>query len=1031
MLTTLRRGLRAALAMVTLLLLPSTTVAQSTAGIRGTVTDEQGGVVPGSDIVLRNQATGEERTSVSDRTGQYQIVSLPVGLYRLEARANGFQTRVFTDIRLAVAQVVVHNVRLALGNMSEEVAVVAEAPPIESTTTSVGQVINERTVQEIPLNGRHFVDLGLLIPGSVVPQQNGFLTAPLRGQGSFAFNTAGNREDTVNFMINGINLNDQVQNQITFQPSINTVSEFKVDNSTLSAEYGRSSGAVVNIATKSGTNDLHGEVFNFLRHHSMDARNFFNPESQPQSPFKRNQFGANLGGPIVKNKTFFLVTYEGLRQRQQLDFNSGVLSDAQRAAVVDPVVRNLLPLIPTANAVSATGAPRFVGTGTANVDIDQFTGDLSHQLGANDRLHAYYAYQRDERGEPNLQGNTIPGFGDTRSSNRQIGTLNQTHIFGPSLVNELRFGFNRINITFAPNQALNPADFGIDNGIDEAVVLPQITVQGVGLNFGGPSNFPQGRIDTTFVLSDTLSYLRGRHSFRFGGEYRRFRNENFQTNGGTFTYPSLPAFQAGLGSAFTVTLGEIASEVTQQAFGLFAQDNFKVRSNLSLELGFRYDLNLSPTDSADRFVYFDPDTVSLYRAGQGGPRDKIYGNTHNFQPRVGVIWDPFGDGRTSVRAAYALLSDQPVTNMVTPTSANPPLVTPLAFTGAIKLDNALDTAGPAGLAPSSVNEDFRNPLIQSWNLNVQRELWRDTALMVGYFGSKGEHLRVSRNINQFVNGARPYPRLAASSPILPGTTLGNITEVTSLGYSRYDALWLQLTKRFSGGLQLNGSYTLSHSRDTNSLSSQGVVVQDSFNLAGDYADSDYDARHRYVLSAIWELPFRGNKFLEGWQIGVISQGQSGNPITVVTNINTFTGNPNLRPDLVGTIVVDGRPEHWFSNEVCDPRIAGSCTPASVFALPVSPGGVFHMGNLPRNAIIGPSFFNTDLSLTKKTRFGRTTLEIRAEVFNLFNHPNFGVGLPSRTASVGSTSLGVLTSTRFPTGDSGASRQIQLALKLYF
>jgi hypothetical protein len=363
---------------------------------------------------------------------------------------------------------------------------------------------------------------------------------------------------------------------------------------------------------------------------------------------------------------------------------------------------------------------------------------------------------------------------------------------------------------------------------------------------------------------------------------------------------------------------------------------------------------------------------------------------------VGVIWDPFGDGRTSVRAAYALLSDQPVTNMVTPTSANPPLVTPLAFTGAIK-----------------------------------RELWRDTALMVGYFGSKGEHLRVSRNINQFVNGARPYPRLAASSPILPGTTLGNITEVTSLGYSRYDALWLQLTKRFSGGLQLNGSYTLSHSRDTNSLSSQGVVVQDSFNLAGDYADSDYDARHRYVLSAIWELPFRGNKFLEGWQIGVISQGQSGNPITVVTNINTFTGNPNLRPDLVGTIVVDGRPEHWFSNEVCDPRIAGSCTPASVFALPVSPGGVFHMGNLPRNAIIGPSFFNTDLSLTKKTRFGRTTLEIRAEVFNLFNHPNFGVGLPSRTASVGSTSLGVLTSTRFPTGDSGASRQIQLALKLYF
>jgi hypothetical protein len=1023
------RGLPVA-ALVALALLPSTAFAQSTAGIRGTVTDEQGGALPGASIVLRNQATGEERGTVSDRTGLYQIVSLPVGLYRLEVKADGFQTRAYTDLRLEVAQVSVLNVRLALGSISEEVAVVGEAPAIESTTTSVGQVISQRTVQEIPLNGRHFVDLGLLIPGSVVPQQNGFLTAPLRGQGSFAFNTAGNREDTVNFMINGVNLNDQVQNQITFQPSINTVAEFKVDNSTLSAEYGRSSGAVVNIATRSGTNDLHGEVFNFLRHQSLDARNFFNAESQPQSQFKRNQFGANLGGPIAKNKTFFFLSYEGLRQRQALDFNSGVLSDAQRAAVVDPVSRALLPLIPTANSTSASGAPTFRGTGSANVDIDQITGDVNHQLGDNDRLHAYYAWQRDERQEPNLQLNTIPGFGDTRASHRQIGTLNHTHVFGPSLVNEARFGFNRINITFSPNAQLSPADFGIANGITDPV-LPQITVQGVGLNFGGPSNFPQGRTDTTLVLSDTVSYLRGRHAFKFGGEYRRFHNVNFQTNGGTFTFPSLAAFQSGLGSAFTVTLGGIDSDVTQQAIGLFVQDNFKVASNVTLELGFRYDLNVAPTESDDRFVYFDSATASLFRIGQGGPRDKVYGNTHNYQPRVGVIWDPWNDGRTSIRAAYSLLSDQPVTNMVTPTAGNPPLVTPLTFTGPIRLSTALETAGPAGLAPSSVDADFRNPLIQSWNLNIQRELWKDTALMVGYFGSKGDHLRVSRNINQFVNGVRPFPRLAAGSPILPGSALGNITEVTSLGYSRYDALWLQLTKRFAGGLQFNGSYTLSKSKDTNSLSSQGVVVQDSNNIAGDYALSDYDARHRYVLSAIWELPFKGNAFVEGWQVSVISQGQSGNPITVVTNINTFTGNANLRPDLVGNIVVNGKPESWFSNQVCDPRIAGSCNASSVFALPVSAGGVFHFGNLPRNAIIGPNFFNTDLSLIKKTRVGRTTVEFRAEVFNLFNHPNFGVSLPSRTATVGSTSLGVLTATRFPTGDSGVARQIQLALKLYF
>jgi hypothetical protein len=993
------------------------------------VTDEQGAVIAGVQILLRNQATGEERSALSDKAGEYALASLPVGAYTLEATASGFQARVVKDIRLGVAQTAVQNVRLSVGGMAEELSVVGEAPVIESTTTSVGQVIDQRTVQEIPLNGRHFVDLGLLIPGSVAPQPaTGFLTAPLRGQGSFAFNTAGNREDTVNFQINGINLNDQVQNQITFQPSINTVQEFKVDNQTMSAEYGRSSGAVVNIATRSGTNEFHGEAFEFYREQSLDARNFFNVESQPQSPFKRHQFGANLGGPIVRNKTFFFVSYEGTRQRQQLDFNSGVLSDAQRAAVIDPVVRNLLPLIPTANAVGANGQARFLGTGTANVDIDQWTGDLSHQLGQNDRFHGYYAFQRDERGEPNIQGNTIPGFGDTRSSHRQILTLNETHIFSPNLVNELRFGYNRINITFQNNLQQTPAEYGINNGVT-AAVLPQITVQGLGLNFGGPAAFPQGRTDTTFVFSDALSYQRGSHSFKFGGEYRRFHNVNFQTNGGTFSFPSLAAFQTGVASAFTATQGEIGSDITQNALGLFVQDNFRVRSNLTLELGVRYELNLSPTEADDRFVYFDPASASLYRVGQG-PRDKVYENKSNFLPRIGVVFDPWDDGRTVFRAAYAITADQPVTNLVTPTAANPPLVTPLTFTGPIRLDNAIDVAGPAGLAPSSVDAGFRNPSVQTWNVNVQREVWKDFSVMVGYFGSKGEHLRILRNLNQITNGARPYPRLSADSPIRPGANLGNILEGTSLGRSRYDGLWVTLNKRFAGGLQFNGSYTLSKSKDTNSLSSQGLVgLQDSTNVDGDFALSDFDARHRFVLSGLWELPFKGNQLKEGWQISVVTQGQSGNPINVVTNLGNTGVINSVRPDLIGNLEVIGTPNQWFSNVVCDPRISGSCTGSSVFALPFAPDGTFHYGNLGRNSVIGPSFFNTDLSLIKRTRVGGATVEFRAEAFNVFNHPN--LGQPGRIATVGSTSLGVITATRLPTGDAGSARQLQFALKLLF
>src|SRR5207244_12697746 len=292
--------------------------------------------IPGATVAVRNTATGLSRTLVTDASGNYVAASLPPGPYDVEASLQGFQTQTRT-VTLTVSQTMQVNMQLGVAAVTEQVTVTAESPVIDTATVSVGTVINQRTVQEIPLNGRHFVDLGLLIPGSVTPPQNGFLTAPLRGQGSFAFNTAGNREDTVNFMINGINLNDMVQNQITFQPSINTVQEFKVDNSTYSAEYGRNSGAIVNIATRSGSNSWHGEAFEFLRNEALDARNFFNPrlgasgQFIPKGPFKRNQFGTALGGPIWKDHTFFFFSYEGLRQRQGITINNGVLSDAQRA----------------------------------------------------------------------------------------------------------------------------------------------------------------------------------------------------------------------------------------------------------------------------------------------------------------------------------------------------------------------------------------------------------------------------------------------------------------------------------------------------------------------------------------------------------------------------------------------------------------------------------------------------------------------------------------------------------------------------
>jgi len=602
-------------------------------------------------------------------------------------------------------------------------------------------------------------------------------------------------------------------------------------------------------------------------------------------------------------------------------------------------------------------------------------------------------------------------------------------------VNEARFGYNSIDITFDPNALLNPQDFGIHVGVNEAIGLPQITIQGIALNFGGPTTFPQGRTDTTFVFSDAASYLAGHHALKLGGEFRRFKGDSFTSDPGTFQFPSVAAFQTGLGNNFTVTLGDRPADVVEQSLGLFAQDNIRVGTHLTVDVGLRYDLNLAPTDDLNRFVVFDAPTSSLVRLDSGRG---VYGNSSNLQPRGGVVFDPKGDGLTIVRGAYALMVDQPVVNMVTPLTANPPLAVPLIFAGNIRLDSAITTAGAAGLAPSSVDPNFENARIQTWNVNVERQVGRATAVMIGYFGSKGDRLRLSRNINQLVNGVtRPYPTVSASSAIRPGAALGNITEVTSLGWSNYKGLWLTANQRVTKGLQFNASYTLSKSTDTNSLNSQGApgfVQQNSLDLADSEGLSDYDARHRFVVSAIYDLPFSGNRLVDGWQVGVITQAQTGNPLNIVTNINQFTGVANtLRPDLIGDPAILGSPNQWFSNTVCDPRIAsgaGSCSAGAVFALPVSANGVFHFGNLPRNAVIGPGFGNTDLSFIKNIAIqGTARAQFRLEVFNLFNQANFGQ--PGRIAIPGSTAFGLIANTRFPTGDSGSARQMQLAAKFLF
>ncbi|HET9183573.1 MAG TPA: carboxypeptidase regulatory-like domain-containing protein [Candidatus Angelobacter sp.] len=1033
-----------------LLVLLAFTVAafgQNTASIKGTVTDSSGAAVVGANITVKNADLGFVRTTQSNAAGDYEVPALKPGRYSVEVQMKGFQPQQAKNVILEVSKNSVQNFKLGVAAASETVTVEATAPVIESTTMTVGQTIDQRTVQEIPLNGRHFVDLALLIPGTVTPPQNGFLTAPLRGQGSFAFNTAGNREDSVNFMINGINLNDMVQNQVTFQPTINTVSEFKVDNSTYSAEYGRNSGAIVNIATRSGTNEFHGEAYDYLRNDFFDARNAFNPKTvtdsntgltvaNPMASFKRNQFGGDFGGPIIHDKTFFFLSYEGLRQRQGLPFAANVLDDPTRAAIqsgTNPVAKALLNLIPQANG-SLNNAPAFLGSGVAPVDIDQGTADIFHKISDKDTLHGYYVYQRDHRIEA-AAGTSLPGFGDTRDGHRQVLTLNESHIVSSTVVNEARIGANRILINFTPNNTTDPASLGLASALGpNETFMPTIVLNFFSnpTTFGAETGFPQGRGDTTFVLADTVSWINGRHSWKFGTEWRDFRNDNFNGDPGSLTFNSITSFENDTPDNAARTVGNVANRINQAALDFFAQDSFKFKPYLTLELGLRYAWNMTPSEAQDRFVNFDATTVSLIPVSQPYAQ-----NSKNFQPRVGFSYDVFRNGNTILRGGYAYQVDQPITGFVTGLNSNPPFALPISVTATSTIA-ALTSAfngTPSTISPIAVNPNFRNADVQSWNLNVQQQIGRNTALMVGYFGTKGTHLEIDRNINQFTifgnSGSRPFGELSASSPILPATGLGNITEIDSSSNSNYNALWVTLDKHLSKNLQFNASYTWSHSIDDVSRDRNGIVVPDSFDIASGRGSSDFDARHRFVVNAIYNLPFTGNRAVSGWEVATIVSAQSGNPFTIVIPSSGITGVRNtVTPIVLGAINVSGNPlGQWIVPTGVD--ASGNPSFANTFQIPTTT-----LGNLGRNSIYGPGFEDADLSLVKNTKVTeKMNVQFRVDAFDLLNHPNYGqpgrvlsrvTGTPTQIGS-----LFTINSTRFPTGDSGSSRQLQLALKLQF
>jgi hypothetical protein len=542
-----------------------------------------------------------------------------------------------------------------------------------------------------------------------------------------------------------------------------------------------------------------------------------------------------------------------------------------------------------------------------------------------------------------------------------------------------------------------------------------------------------------------VSYLKGRHSFKFGGELRRFRNGNFTGDVGSIDFNTPTHFQQGLVDSFVQTPGSAPSRITQDAIEGFVQDGFRVKPYFTLELGLRYAWYRTPIEALDRFVVFDPVSDSLLQVNHG--ISEIFPQSNkNFQPRLGFAWNL--NGKTVLRAGYGYAVQQPNTNYFTGLSLNPPFTARVLFNNAnppVPVGAVASSAAKAGLAPRTINSNFKNAVVQSWNLNLQREITPTLGLMIGYFGNKGTFLQIDRDLNQPLNPAAPlltapsnlpFPSLSASSPIRPGAALTPvITFRDSVGNSNYNAMWIAANKRMSAGLQFNASYTWSHSIDYNSLNAEGIVVQDSRNLRGDRGSSDFDVRNRFVINTIYELPFKGNRLISGWEFASIATLESGNPLDIALGIPSFNGvgGGTIRPDLIGPIVQPHTVAQWIVAPLCDPKL-GACAAGSALAVPDSPN---HFGNLGRNSVVGPPFKNWDFSVIKNTKITeRTALQFRTDVFDILNHPNFAN--PTNlfnggilVAAPDAGGFGTITATRFPTGDFGSARQLQLSLRLMF
>src|SRR6204780_3446171 len=784
---------------------------QITGSIRGTVLDPSGAIVQAASVTAKQTETGLTRAVVTDRQGEYVLVELPIGHYQLEVQAKGFQKYLQQGISLDVNETATVAIHLKLGAETQQIEVSADAALVQSTGSSLGQTVMEREILDLPLDGRNFSQLGTLQPG-VVPLTPGLLEAggPVRQNQAYAVD--GQRPESNNFMIDGADNVSSVDGGFVVKPPIDAIAEFKILSHNANAEFGRNTGSTTNIVTRSGSNSFHGAAWEFLRNDAMDSSDYF---TQRLQPLKQNQFGATFGGPIFKDKTFFFGYYEGFRNRQGETVPATVPSVAEREGnfseeaplinyltgqpvpnnqltYIDPIATNVLPLFPLPNV----GENGFIATQTLSENNDQFGLRMDHYLSRVDTLNFRYMFSAGPTTGPlSPVGANVPGFPVGEDDRAQNVVAQETHVFSPNTIGVARFSYLRNK--FLLDEHLNhesPSDLGFEYEptLASAAGPPFIQVGGYA-SVGDPIPGPRNTFQNTFGLSGSLSWIHGRHEFKFGGGYRRDQINALQgiATNGFFVFEGIPSYEdfiyndgfanflSGNPVVFLQGGGDFAREIRDRALDAYAQDNYKATSRLTLNLGLRYELPFPATENKNRMNLFVPGAQSrvlptapaglLYPGDPGVPAGLIPTQKTAFAPRVGFAWDPRGDAKTVVSAAYGIFYE-PFYNgeggpLQDPVSSPPFLKTqqisfPVnSFAYPFYTPNPFAQAFPEPMTLLVVARNLHLPYAQDWNLNVQRSLGADWLLQIGYVGTTGVRLP------RFIEGNPPvfYPGVGVST----------------------------------------------------------------------------------------------------------------------------------------------------------------------------------------------------------------------------------------------------------------------------